>query len=500
MQVLADSHGNAVHLYERDCSVQRRHQKVVEIAPAPNLDDAIRQKLFADAIKIAKKVNYVNAGTVEFMVDKHGQHFFLEVNPRIQVEHTCTEEITGVDLVQCQLKIAAGATLAECGIREQASIPPPAGFAVQCRVTCEDPGENFKPDNGRLEAYRLPGGPGIRLDGAVAAGNVISRYYDSLLTKVISHAPTYEEALRKLDRALSEFFVRGIKTNIGFVINVLRHPEFAEVRALRLLLLHGAPSSLHSPIFWDDATSPCACALSRSRASRKIEMWTCMCGSAQHRHTQSAAQAQYNAEPIVPCSDCITNTQHCKRVAAQCAGPGDDLLHRAQRRHALRHSRRRHHGPEADAVPRRDAGERAQPPRRGRRALEQERPRDPRISAPRWHAADRLARRADGGGAGRVGARSAQARGAADHRHDDARRAPVAARDAHAHVRPDAGRAPHRAGARNYDTLCVLLYLALRSVTSAGVLDRCRAQDCPVARHQHDIELGKLRSCASVTE
>ena len=133
VQILADSHGNVVHLYERDCSVQRRHQKVVEIAPAPNLDDGIRQALFADAIKIASKVAYVNAGTVEFMVDTHGQHYFLEVNPRIQVEHTCTEEVTGVDLVKCQLMVAAGATLAECGIPEQTAIRPPIGFAVQVR-------------------------------------------------------------------------------------------------------------------------------------------------------------------------------------------------------------------------------------------------------------------------------------------------------------------------------------------------------------------------------
>lgn len=134
VQILADAHGNVVHLYERDCSVQRRHQKVVEIAPAPNLDDTVRQALFADAKKIAGAVNYVNAGTVEFMVDKHGQHYFLEVNPRIQVEHTCTEEVTGVDLVKCQLQIAAGATLAECGIPEQSAIRPPIGFAVQARL------------------------------------------------------------------------------------------------------------------------------------------------------------------------------------------------------------------------------------------------------------------------------------------------------------------------------------------------------------------------------
>jgi pyruvate carboxylase len=175
IQILADTHGNIVHLYERDCSVQRRHQKVVEIAPAPNLDEKIRQALFADAVKIGKAVNYVNAGTVEFMVDKNGQHYFLEVNPRIQVEHTCTEEITGIDLVRCQIQIAAGATLADCGIPEQAAVPLPSGFAVQCRVTCEDPTENFKPDSGRIEVYRSPGGPGIRLDGAVEAGNVVSR-------------------------------------------------------------------------------------------------------------------------------------------------------------------------------------------------------------------------------------------------------------------------------------------------------------------------------------
>jgi pyruvate carboxylase len=240
VQILADTYGNTVHLYERDCSVQRRHQKVVEIAPAPNLDENIRQALFSDAIKIAKEVKYVNAGTVEFMVDKNGKHYFLEVNPRIQVEHTCTEEITGVDLVRCQLQIAAGASLRDCGIPQQSAVPPPSGFAVQCRVTSEDPTENFKPDCGRIEVYRSPGGPGIRLDGAVAAGNVISRYYDSLLTKVISHAPTYDEALKKLDRALSEFFVRGIKTNIKFVINVLRHPVFVAGRATTSFIEHNA--------------------------------------------------------------------------------------------------------------------------------------------------------------------------------------------------------------------------------------------------------------------
>ncbi|MEW5308009.1 MAG: hypothetical protein WDW36_010371, partial [Sanguina aurantia] len=226
IQILADHYGNVVHLYERDCSVQRRHQKVVEMAPSFNLKEETRQALFADAVKLCRHVGYRNAGTVEFMVDKSGAHYFLEVNPRVQVEHTVTEEVTGIDIVQSQIMIAGGASLADLGFATQADVPPLNGFAIQCRVTSEDPEANFQPDAGRLEAYRVPGGPGIRMDGAVTTGNVISRYYDSLLAKVIASAPTFEKAAQKMQRALNEFQIRGIKTNIAFLENVVRHPEF----------------------------------------------------------------------------------------------------------------------------------------------------------------------------------------------------------------------------------------------------------------------------------
>lgn len=225
VQILADHYGNVVHLYERDCSVQRRHQKIVEMAPSISISQNTRRALFKDAIKLAKHVNYRNAGTVEFMVDSKGHHYFLEVNPRIQVEHTITEEITGIDIVQKQIYIAGGARLEEIGLSNQRSIRA-NGYSIQCRVTSEDPNSDFKPDSGRLEAFRVPGGPGIRLDGSVGAGNVIGRYYDSLLCKVITWAPTFEKAVQKMRRSLNEFQVRGIQTNIAFLSRVLHHPEF----------------------------------------------------------------------------------------------------------------------------------------------------------------------------------------------------------------------------------------------------------------------------------
>lgn len=226
IQILADNYGGVVHLYERDCSVQRRHQKVVEMAPAPALDPEVRARLFADAVKLARHCGYRNAGTVEFMVDKHGAHYFLEVNPRIQVEHTVTEEITGVDLVQSQILIAGGASLADLGFATQDDVPAVQGFAIQCRVTSENPERGFQPDAGRITAYRSAGGPGVRLDGAMAAGNIVSRHYDSLLVKVICKAPTFAATVQKMQRALYEFHVRGVHTNIVFLENVLRHPEF----------------------------------------------------------------------------------------------------------------------------------------------------------------------------------------------------------------------------------------------------------------------------------
>jgi len=231
VQVLADGAGEVVHLFERDCSVQRRHQKVVEVAPAKGLDPTLRDRLTADAVALAAHAGYRNAGTVEFLVDAaSGEHFFIEVNPRIQVEHTVTEEVTGVDLVQAQIRIAGGETLSQLRL-EQARIQP-RGFAIQCRVTTEDPERDFQPDTGVLEAYRSPGGMGIRLDGGSGYGGAsISPHYDSLLVKCTASALTFAGATSKLQRALAEFRIRGVKTNIPFLQNVLGHERFLSGRA-----------------------------------------------------------------------------------------------------------------------------------------------------------------------------------------------------------------------------------------------------------------------------
>ncbi|KAJ8922649.1 hypothetical protein NQ315_007681 [Exocentrus adspersus] len=225
VQLLGDRAGNVVHLYERDCSVQRRHQKVVEMAPAPHLDPKIRQQMTDLAVKLAKHVGYENAGTVEFLCDEQNNFYFIEVNARLQVEHTVTEEITGIDLVQSQIRIAEGMTLPELGISQDQI--KPSGFAIQCRVTTEDPAKNFQPDTGRIEVFRSGEGMGIRLDGASAfAGAIISPYYDSLLVKVIAHSKDLQSACAKLNRALREFRVRGVKTNIPFLLNVLENQKF----------------------------------------------------------------------------------------------------------------------------------------------------------------------------------------------------------------------------------------------------------------------------------
>ncbi|GHE91728.1 pyruvate carboxylase [Aliiroseovarius zhejiangensis] len=228
VQILGDSHGNIYHLYERDCSVQRRNQKVVERAPAPYLSEAQREELCELGRKICAHVNYECAGTVEFLMDMEtGKFYFIEVNPRVQVEHTVTEEVTGIDIVQAQILIAEGKSLAEAtGKASQYDIRL-NGHALQTRVTTEDPQNNFIPDYGRITAYRSATGMGIRLDGGTAyAGGVITRYYDSLLTKVTAWAPTPEKAIARMDRALREFRVRGVSTNIAFVENLLKHPTF----------------------------------------------------------------------------------------------------------------------------------------------------------------------------------------------------------------------------------------------------------------------------------
>ncbi|KAH6926545.1 hypothetical protein HPB50_019752 [Hyalomma asiaticum] len=225
VQLLGDKAGNVVHLYERDCSVQRRHQKVVEIAPAANLDPKVRQAMLTDAVRLAKHVGYENAGTVEFLLDETGRHYFIEVNARLQVEHTITEEITGVDLVQSQIKIAEGHLLPDIGLVQENIVPK--GCAIQCRVTTEDPAKNFQPDTGRIEVFRSGEGFGIRLDSASAfAGAIISPYYDSLLVKVIAHAQNMRSASAKMNRCLREFRVRGVKTNIPFLLNVFQNEQF----------------------------------------------------------------------------------------------------------------------------------------------------------------------------------------------------------------------------------------------------------------------------------
>lgn len=228
VQLLGDSHGGLYHLFERDCTVQRRNQKVVERAPAPYLTDAQRAEVCGLALKIGQAVGYQNAGTVEFLMDMDSQQFyFIEVNPRVQVEHTVTEEVTGIDIVQSQIRIAEGATLAEATGHARQDDIHLSGHALQCRVTTEDPQNNFIPDYGRITAYRSATGMGIRLDGGTAySGGVITRYYDSLLVKVTAWAQTPGQAIARMDRALREFRVRGVSTNIDFVINLLKHPTF----------------------------------------------------------------------------------------------------------------------------------------------------------------------------------------------------------------------------------------------------------------------------------
>jgi pyruvate carboxylase len=230
VQILADGQGNVVHLFERDCSIQRRNQKVVEIAPAPLITEELRKELYRDAVAFATKIGYKNAGTVEFLIDtvgaNAGKHVFIEMNPRIQVEHTVTEEVTDIDLVQAQMRIAAGASLPELGLTQDKITMH--GFAVQCRITTENPALGFKPDSGKITTYRSPGGAGIRLDGGtIAAGSEVSPHFDSLLVKLIARGRDFHSAVIRAERALAEFRIRGVSTNISFMQAVLADPTFA---------------------------------------------------------------------------------------------------------------------------------------------------------------------------------------------------------------------------------------------------------------------------------
>ena len=257
VQVIGDRYGDVVHLCERDCSVQRRHQKVVEIAPAPNLPAETRAGLFEDSLKLARHARYHNAGTFEYLV-ADGQHYFIEVNPRLQVEHTISEQVTGVDIVQAQIRVEEGHALGSdaVGLGDQAAIQP-RGYAIQCRITTEDPQNDFLPDTGTIMAYRAPGGFGLRLDGGDGlAGTVVSGHYDSLLVKCITFAATLEQAAQKGVRALREFRIRGVKTNLAFLQNVLQHET----------LLRGATWTR----FLDDTPELFEIELGRDRATKLL--------------------------------------------------------------------------------------------------------------------------------------------------------------------------------------------------------------------------------------
>jgi len=239
VQILGDKHGNVIHLHERDCSVQRRHQKVIEVAPSFGLPKNVISELCEAAARMASEIRYDNAGTIEFLydLDRH-EWFFIEMNPRIQVEHTVTEVVTGLDIVRAQILIAQGHSLhsPEVGMPQQADVPC-NGYAIQCRITTEDPENKFVPDYGRILAYRSPGGFGVRLDGGMGyAGAVITPFYDSMLVKVIASGQTYENALSRSHRVLSEFRIRGVKTNIPFLENVIAHPLFRSGQATTTLI------------------------------------------------------------------------------------------------------------------------------------------------------------------------------------------------------------------------------------------------------------------------
>ena len=229
VQILADGAGNVIHLYDRDCSVQRRHQKVVELAPAPGLDPEVRMSMCADAVKFARSIDYTCAGTVEFLLDDQGHYVFIEMNPRIQVEHTVTEEVTDVDLVQAQMRIASGSTLPELGLTQDKIVL--RGAALQCRITTEDPANDFRPDTGQISTYRSPGGPGVRLDGGTTyTGAEINAHFDSMLTKLTCRGRDFEATVERATRALAEFKVGGVATNIDFLRGLLANEDFKAAR------------------------------------------------------------------------------------------------------------------------------------------------------------------------------------------------------------------------------------------------------------------------------
>ena len=250
VQIMADSHGNVVHLFERDCSVQRRHQKVVEIAPAQHITEEQRQRICQDAVNFCKEINYEGAGTVEFLVDESGNHVFIEMNPRVQVEHTVTEEVTGIDIVKNQMYIAAGAKLEQLHLTQD--LIEVNGAALQCRITTEDPANGFRPDSGLVTGYASPGGAGVRLDGNVAVGTTITPNFDSLLVKMTCRGRNFQVAVDRALRALNEFTINGLSTNIGFLRALLSEPEFRNER-INTGFIADHPKLLEAPAAADDA-------------------------------------------------------------------------------------------------------------------------------------------------------------------------------------------------------------------------------------------------------
>ena len=250
VQVMADRYGNVVHLFERDCSVQRRHQKVVEIAPAQHITEGQRQRICQDAVNFCKEINYEGAGTVEFLVDENGNHVFIEMNPRVQVEHTVTEEVTGIDIVKNQMYIAAGAKLSDVHLEQ--NLIEVTGAALQCRITTEDPKNGFRPDSGTITGYRSPGGAGVRLDGSVAVGTTITPNFDSLLVKMTCRGRNFQVAVDRALRALNEFTVDGVSTNIGFLRALLSEPDFRYER-INTGFIADHPALLDAPEAKDDA-------------------------------------------------------------------------------------------------------------------------------------------------------------------------------------------------------------------------------------------------------
>ncbi|KAL1460648.1 hypothetical protein WDU94_012611 [Cyamophila willieti] len=243
VQILGDKHGDVVHLYERDCSLQRRYQKVIQVAPAQNLDYCVRNEITSLSVDLAKTIGYSNAGTVEFLLDEENNFYFIEVNPRLQVEHTLSEEITGTDIVKAQIKVAEGKTLAEMGMMQE-NIEA-TGCAIQCHLRTEDPQRNFLPTTGKLEIFEAPDGPGIRFDSSGPyPGLVISPDYDSLLGKIIVYSPNYENSCEKMKRALNETKVCGVITNLPFLLNVFENPKFLSGNALETSFIDDHPELL----------------------------------------------------------------------------------------------------------------------------------------------------------------------------------------------------------------------------------------------------------------